>query len=170
MQNSLIQLRLKKKKRSNPKQSSFPYHVKKFKIKWHKGRYELKSWNKSICSHFYLPYAEGSYGMVRFSFCATYLHTVSLHFCKVNTVIKHLPLNNDSSSYAFPAVSLGFTIFGEIFAYVTASKSNHRGSCIPSSLVAGACWVCFLLPVFTHQGHECQDLSSLCDGMHVSTD
>ena len=28
----------------------------------------------------------------------------------------------------------------------------------------------FLLPPFTHLGHECQDLLSLCDGMHVCTD
>ena len=28
----------------------------------------------------------------------------------------------------------------------------------------------FLLPLFTHPGHECQDLLSLCDGMHVCTD
>ena len=34
----------------------------------------------------------------------------------------------------------------------------------------GACWVCFLLPAFTHQGHECSDLLSPCGGMHVCTD
>ena len=28
----------------------------------------------------------------------------------------------------------------------------------------------FLLPVFISLGHECQDLMSLCDGMHVCTD
>ena len=27
-----------------------------------------------------------------------------------------------------------------------------------------------LLPVFTRPGHECQDLLSPCDGMHVCTD
>ena len=31
------------------------------------------------------------------------------------------------------------------------------------------CWV-FLLPAFTRLGHECKDLLSPCDGMHVSTD
>ena len=31
-----------------------------------------------------------------------------------------------------PAIFLGFTIFGEIFAYVTISYTNHRGSHIPS--------------------------------------
>ena len=28
----------------------------------------------------------------------------------------------------------------------------------------------FLLPAFTRLGHECQDLLSPCDGMHVCTD
>ena len=28
----------------------------------------------------------------------------------------------------------------------------------------------FLLPAFIHLGHECQDLLSLCDGLHVCTD
>ena len=28
----------------------------------------------------------------------------------------------------------------------------------------------FLLLAFTHLGHECQDLLSLCDEMHVCTD
>ena len=28
----------------------------------------------------------------------------------------------------------------------------------------------FLLVAFTHLGHECQDLLSPCDGMHVCTD
>ena len=28
----------------------------------------------------------------------------------------------------------------------------------------------FMLPVFTRLEHECQDLSSLCDGLHVCTD
>ena len=29
---------------------------------------------------------------------------------------------------------------------------------------------CVLLPVFTCPGHECQDLLSLCDGMHMCTE
>ena len=36
------------------------------------------------------------------------------------------------SSSVFPFMSLGFTIFGEIFAHVTILQSNHRGSHIPS--------------------------------------
>ena len=36
-------------------------------------------------------------------------------------------------SAVFPAISLGFFIFGEIFVYVTVFQSNHRGSQILSS-------------------------------------
>ena len=68
----------------------------------------------------------------------------------------------------FPAKSLGFTILGEIFVYVTVFNPTIevvtfrlRGWCMP---------VVFLLPAFTRLGHECQDLLSPCDGMHVSTD
>ena len=32
-----------------------------------------------------------------------------------------------------PAISLGFTIYGEIFAYVIGFSCNHSGSLIPSS-------------------------------------
>ena len=43
------------------------------------------------------------------------------------------------SSSASPAISLGFTIFGEIFAYVTVFVlSNHRGSHIPTSWMVHA--------------------------------
>ena len=35
-----------------------------------------------------------------------------------------------------------------------------------SVFMDGACWVYFLLPTFTRLGHECQDLLSLCNGMH----
>ena len=43
-----------------------------------------------------------------------------------------------SSSSAFPAISLGFTILGEVFAYVTIFWSNHRCSCILSSWMVHA--------------------------------
>ena len=37
--------------------------------------------------------------------------------------------------------------------------------------LGGGCMLgVFLLPAFTHLGHERQDLFSLCDGMHVCTD
>ena len=47
-------------------------------------------------------------------------------------------------------------------------KSNHRGSNILSSWIVHAGLV--LLPAFTRLGHECQDLLSPCDGMHMCTD
>ena len=34
----------------------------------------------------------------------------------------------------------------------------------------GACWEFFFLRAFTCLGHECQDLLSPCDGMHLCTD
>ena len=43
-----------------------------------------------------------------------------------------------SSSSAFPAISLVFTILGETFVYVTVLYSNHRGSHIPSSWMVHA--------------------------------
>ena len=45
-----------------------------------------------------------------------------------------------SSSSVFPDIFLGFTILGEVFAYVTFFYSNHRGSHIPSSCIV--CAVC----------------------------
>ena len=44
--------------------------------------------------------------------------------------------------------SYGFTIFGKIFAYVTVSWSNHRGSHIPSSWMvhAGCVFVAGIRP------------------------
>ena len=40
---------------------------------------------------------------------------------------------SSSSSSTFPARSLGVTVLGEIFAYVTVFESNHKGSHIRSS-------------------------------------
>ena len=45
---------------------------------------------------------------------------------------------SSSSSSVFPAISLGFTILGEIFAYLTIFQSSHRGSHIPSSWMVHA--------------------------------
>ena len=42
-----------------------------------------------------------------------------------------------------PAISLGFTMLGEIFVYVTIFQSNHWGSHIPSLLMAYA-WCIFV--------------------------
>ena len=66
-----------------------------------------------------------------------------------------------------PAISLEFTILGEIFAYETVLHSNNWGCHIPSSWMVYAGM--FLLPAFTCLGHERQGLLSLCDGMNVCT-
>ena len=52
-------------------------------------------------------------------------------------------------SSALPAIPLGFTIFGEICAYVTVFSSNARGCHIPSSWIvhAGCVFCCRHLPV-----------------------
>ena len=66
-------------------------------------------------------------------------------------------------------MSVGFTILGEIFAYVTIFFNPTIK--IVTFRFCGWCILgVFLLPAFTHLGHECQDLLSLCDGMHVCTD
>ena len=73
-----------------------------------------------------------------------------------------------TSSSMFQPISLGFTTLGETFAFVTIFlKSNHRGSHILSSWMVHA--GVSLLPAFTRIGHECQDLLSLCNAMHVCT-
>ena len=49
------------------------------------------------------------------------------------------------------------------FVHPTTEKVTFRlrGWCMPGM---------FSLPAFTHLGQECQDLLSMCDGMHVCTD
>ena len=67
-----------------------------------------------------------------------------------------------------PARSLGFTILREIFAYVTIFSPTIE---VVTCCLHGWCMLgVFLLPAFTSLGHECQDLLSPCDGMHVCTD
>ena len=55
-----------------------------------------------------------------------------------------------------PVISLGFTILGKIFTYVTVYKSNHRGGV-------------FLSLAFIHLGQRHQDLKSPCNGRHTKT-
>ena len=73
----------------------------------------------------------------------------------------------------FPAVSLGFTIFGETFAYVAGffclNPSDSIG--VVTFCLHGWCMLgLFLLLAFTCLGHARQDPLSLCYGMHVLTD
>ena len=68
------------------------------------------------------------------------LQAVKLVFCMVSETkrfVKRMYGVPSSSSSAFPDISLGFTMFGEVFVYVTGFLlllllSNHRGSHIPS--------------------------------------
>ena len=64
-----------------------------------------------------------------------------------------------------PAISLGFTILGESCFFffnpiIEVATFRLRGLCMLGV---------FLLLAFTRPGHECQDLLSPCDGMHVFT-
>ena len=71
--------------------------------------------------------------------------------------------------FCIPSFITGFTILDEVFAYVTFFFFLfHQGSHIPSSWMVHA--GCVLLLAFTHVGHECLDLLSPGNGMHVCTD
>ena len=80
-----------------------------------------------------------------------------------------------------PARSLGFTVLGEMFVYVVVFCLfvwlvllllffNPTVEAVTFRLHGCCILGVFLLPAFTRLGHECQDLSSPCDGMHVCTD
>ena len=83
-------------------------------------------------------------------------------------MLKHLKKSHTSSSSVFPAISLGFTMFGEIFVYVYFSPTMIE---VVTFHLCGWCMlVVFLLLAFTCLGHVCQDLLSLFSGMHVYMD
>ena len=76
---------------------------------------------------------------------------------------EHVSLHSNSamgqfSSSAFSASSLGFTIFNPTMEVVTF--------CVHGWVHVGCVFVGAIHP----SRIECQDLSSLCDGMHVCTD
>ena len=67
----------------------------------------------------------------------------------------------------FPATSLGFIFTGEIFAYFFITPTIE----VVTFRLCGRYMLGeYLLPAFTHLGHECQDLLSPCDGMYVYAD
>ena len=76
--------------------------------------------------------------------------------------------SSSSSSSAFSAISLRFTIFGEIFAYMTGVFLLFFNPTTHSVFVNGAHRVCFFMSVFTRLGR--QYLLYPCDGMQVCTD
>ena len=75
---------------------------------------------------------------------------------------------HNSSSAAFPAISLRFTIYDEIFAHV--SVFNPTTEVVTLRLSGWRILGAFLLPAFTRLGNECRDLLSPCDRMHVCAD
>ena len=83
-----------------------------------------------------------------------------------------------SSSSVFPAISLGFTILGEISTYVTyfvclfCFVLFFNPTMEVDTFRLGRWYMLdvFLLPAFTRLGHECQDLLSPSEGMYVCTD
>ena len=73
-----------------------------------------------------------------------------------------------SSSSSFVFLSLGFTIFGEFLHMWPFFNPTIE---VVIFCLHGWCTLGVrLLPAFTHLGHECQNLLSPCDGMHVCTD
>ena len=62
----------------------------------------------------------------------------------------------------------GSPLLGEIFAYVTVFNPTIK--VVKFRLHGWYMLGVFLLPAITHLGHECQDLLSPCDEMHVCTD
>ena len=62
----------------------------------------------------------------------------------------------------------GSPYFVRFFAYVIVSNPTTE---VVIFHLRGWCMLgAFLLPIFACLGHECQDLLSLCNGMHVCTD
>ena len=66
---------------------------------------------------------------------------------------------------AFPALSLGFIIFGEMFTYLTVFLNPTIE--VVTFRLRGWCQECFLFSASILVGHECQDLFSPCDGTRV---
>ena len=95
--------------------------------------------------------------------------TVCLHgWCMVSVFLLSTFIHLGHLLLHSPAISLRFTIFDEIFAHVTVC--NPTTEVVILHLCGWRMLGVFLLPVLTCLGHECQDLLSLCDGMHVCTD
>ena len=68
-------------------------------------------------------------------------------------------LSSSPSPSAFPAISLGFTIVGEKFAYVTVFNPTIE---VVTFRLHGWCMLgVLLLLAFTHLGHECQNFLSM---------
>ena len=72
---------------------------------------------------------------------------------------------SSSSSSAFPSCIPGVHHFGRDWWPLFNPTIEVVTFCPRGWCMLGVC----LLLAFTHLGHECQDLLSLCNGMHVCT-
>ena len=99
---------------------------------------------------------------------STRLPFVTIHLTQspCNDVLNSAP----SSSSVIPTVSLGFTILGGIFAYVTVFLLSLTIEVVTFRFRGWCVLGVFLLPVFTRLEHECHDLLSPYDGIHTRTD
>ena len=91
----------------------------------------------------------------------------------VQVITEEVILINHYSFLCRPtSTSLGFTIFGETFVYVTVFVLFLNPAIeVVTFRLRGWCMLgVFLSPAFTRLGHEYQDLSGPCDGMYTSTD
>ena len=86
----------------------------------------------------------------------------------ISTLCRRPPQRRWDSSSAFPSYISGIHLFGEILANVAFLNPTIE---VVTFRLCGWCMLgVFLLPAFTHLGHECQDLLSPCNAMHVCTD
>ena len=88
---------------------------------------------------------------------------LSLSSLSVSSCISH-----STSSSVFPAIS-AVCHLGEIFVYVTIFF-HPTIEVVTFHLHEWRMLGVFLLPAFTHLGHECQDLLNPCDAKQVCTD
>ena len=120
----------------------------------------LKNWNSRHCPARYLTPQGRNLGWL--AWCQDKTACSIYNFCLSKVACCF------SSPSALPARSLRFTICGEIVVYVTVFNPNIE---VATLHLCGWCMLgVFLLPAFTRLGHACQDLLSLCDGMHVCSD
>ena len=113
------------------------------------------------------------------------LHFTGLVLGLVGPVSVHCGLSNELNAqhlwvwqhvkffffFCVPSYISGVHHFlSEIFAYVTVFFFNPTIEVVTLRLRGWCILGVFLLPAFTRLGHECQDLLSPCEGMHVCTD
>ena len=89
---------------------------------------------------------------------------------RIRTRSRICGLIDEQSSSAFPSYISGVHHLDESFVYVTNFVYFNPTIEVVTFRLRGWCMLgVFLLPAFTHLGHQYQDLLSLYDGMHVCT-